>query len=503
MRKSANHGMSVDFFRRNRWVLIFLAIYLLLSILTFDLRLYTGGDNATYIILAESLVTGRGYNDIHLPEESPHTKFPVGLPLLLSVPMLIFGQNLLILKLSILILGVISIFFVYEIGAALFKHRINLVMILYLSIPLLYVYNHYVLSEIPYLCLSVAAMYLFMKARKDQPMFYCLSFALAVYAYLIRTVGIALVIAMIVVLLVRKEYRYLIILLLIFLAVFIPWQIRNARLPQSWTYFDEMLLKNPYDQYLGKITVVDFVVRLYENFVLYTFTIFPQTMVPITKSPVIHAVCGFMFLMFIILGFVGKIRRFAVIEVYFFISIAIALSWPKIWSSSRFLVPLMVFLVFYLSSGVFWVVRRANIRYLGTVFLVVIAVFNSGALFALGQQAFRYNAANLSGDKYAGYRPADRRYFEAIDYMRDNVPKNKIIIARKPQFVYLISRCKSFKPATGDTETKRAILLDTDYLIAGKLAKDYFGDILNEERNNYDVVFQTEKPRYYVLRIKK
>jgi len=453
--------MSVDFFRRNRWVLIFLAIYLLLSILTFDLRLYTGGDNATYIILAESLVTGRGYNDIHLPEESPHTKFPVGLPLLLSVPMLIFGQNLLILKLSILILGVISIFFVYEIGAALFKHRINLVMILYLSIPLLYVYNHYVLSEIPYLCLSVAAMYLFMKARKDQPMFYCLSFALAVYAYLIRTVGIALVIAMIVVLLVRK------------------------------------------DQYLGKITVVDFVVRLYENFVLYTFTIFPQTMVPITKSPVIHAVCGFMFLMFIILGFVGKIRRFAVIEVYFFISIAIALSWPKIWSSSRFLVPLMVFLVFYLSSGVFWVVRRANIRYLGTVFLVVIAVFNSGALFALGQQAFRYNAANLSGDKYAGYRPADRRYFEAIDYIRDNVPKNKIIIARKPQFVYLISRCKSFKPATGDTETKRAILLDTDYLIAGKLAKDYFGDILNEERNNYDVVFQTEKPRYYVLRIKK
>lgn len=503
MRKSANHGVSEGFFRRNRWVLIFLAIYLLLSILTFDLRLYTGGDNATYTILAESLATGRGYNDIHLPEESPHTKFPVGLPLLLSVPMLMFGQNLVVLKISILILGIISFFFVYKIGAALYKDKISLVMVLYLSIPILYVYNHYVLSEIPYLCFSVAAIYLFMKAGKNQPIFYWLSFALAVYSYLIRTVGIALVIAMIVVLLVRKEYRYLIILLLIFLAVFIPWQIRIARLPQSWTYFDEMLLKNPYNQYLGKITVVDFAVRLYENFVLYTFTIFPQTMVPIIKSPVILAVCGFIFLTFILLGFVSKIRRFAVIEVYLFISIAIALSWPEIWSSPRFLVPLMVFLVFFLSSGVFWAVRRANIRYVGTVFFVTIAVLNSIALFALGNQAFRYNAANLSGDKYAGYRPADRRYFEAIDYIRDNVPKDKIIIARKPQFVYLISRCKSFKPSTGNTETKRAILLDTDYLIAGKLAKDYFGDILNEERNNYDIVFQTEKPRYYVLRIKK
>jgi len=491
------------FCRRNRWVLLFLGIYLLLSVLSFDLRLYTGGDNATYIILAESLITGRGYSDIHLPEESPHTKFPVGLPLLLSVPVFLFGYNLLVLKLAVFIMGIVGFFFVYKTGALLCKNTVNLVMILYVSIPLLYVYNHYVLSEIPYLCFSVAAVYLFMKARKNQPVLYYLSFALAVYSYLIRAVGIALVIAMIAVLLVRKEYQYVIILLFMFLAVFIPWQIRNARVPQAWTYANELFLKNPYNAALGKISVIDFIVRLWENFILYTFTIIPQTMVPVIKSPVILAISGFLFLMFMILGFAGRIRRFTVIEVYFVISIAITLSWPKIWSSSRFLVPLMLFLIFYFSAGIFWAARRINSMHVGIVILVTIAVLNSIGLFALGRQALRYNATYLTGDKYAGYPPADRNYFEAIDYIEDNVPKNKVIIARKPQFVYLISRCKSFKPSTADIDARRAALLQSDYLIAGKLAKDYFGEILNEERSNYDIVFLTEEPRYYVLKMKR
>lgn len=503
VKESSSRDTHGDFFRRNRWVLLFLGVYLLLSILTFDLRLYTGGDNATYIILAESLATGRGYNNIHLPEESPHTKFPVGLPLLLSVPLFLFGQNLFVLKCGVLMIGIIGFFFAYRIGALLYKNTVNLVMILYVSIPLLYVFNHYVLSEIPYLCFSVAAVYLFMKARKNRPVFYYLSFALAVYSYLIRTVGIALVIAMIVVLLVKKEYQYVIILLFMFLVVSVPWQIRNARVPHAWTYANELFLRNPYNAVLGKISVIDFVVRLWENFILYTFTIFPQTLVPIIKSPVILAISGFMFLIFMIRGFVERIRRFTVIEVYFLMSIAITLSWPGIWSSPRFLVPLMLFLVFYFSSGVLWAAKRINIRYVGVVILVAIAVLNSIALFSLGRQAFKYNAASLTGDKYAGYPPADRRYFEAIDYIRDNVPQNKVIIARKPQFVYLISRCKSFKPSTGDIEAKRAVFLRTDYLIAGRLAKDYFGDILNDERSKYDIVFQTEKPRYYVLRMKK
>ncbi|MGB9721929.1 MAG: hypothetical protein ACPL28_10685, partial [bacterium] len=57
---------------------IFLLIYTILSLLLFDPKLFTGGDNAVYIILAESITTGKGYKNIYLPEQPPHTQYPPG-----------------------------------------------------------------------------------------------------------------------------------------------------------------------------------------------------------------------------------------------------------------------------------------------------------------------------------------------------------------------------------------------------------------------------------------
>ncbi len=109
------------FFDRHKLLLLFLFIYIVLSFFLFDPKLFSGGDNAVYIILAESIVSGEGYKDMYMPDEPPHSQYPFGFPIMLSVPILIFGTNIILLKLLLLLTGLGSVCFMYKIGEYLFR----------------------------------------------------------------------------------------------------------------------------------------------------------------------------------------------------------------------------------------------------------------------------------------------------------------------------------------------------------------------------------------------
>ena len=49
-----------------------LAGHVILAALVFDPKPFVGGDNASYMILAESLEGGQGYRDLYLPDAPRH-----------------------------------------------------------------------------------------------------------------------------------------------------------------------------------------------------------------------------------------------------------------------------------------------------------------------------------------------------------------------------------------------------------------------------------------------
>ena len=51
-------------------------LHVALAVLVFDPKPFVGGDNAGYIILAESIETGQGYRDIHIPGAPRHGQYP-------------------------------------------------------------------------------------------------------------------------------------------------------------------------------------------------------------------------------------------------------------------------------------------------------------------------------------------------------------------------------------------------------------------------------------------
>ncbi len=496
---------------RSIYLLLFVVIYLVLSVLLFNPRLFTGGDNASYIILAESIVSGKGYRDIHLPDEPQHTKFPFGFPLLLSLPMFLFGSNFIVLKFFILLTGICSIFFLYKISEMLLGNRVILHIPLYLSLPLLLAYNSRILSEVPFICFSLGAIYLFMKARERGALFYYLSFVLATYSFLIRTSGITLVTAMVIFLLIKKEYKHLLVFLFIFSAVAIPWYIRSAGIPQEQSYIEQLIAKDPYQSLLGRAGITDYALRMWRNIVFYLTKVIPKTLLPVLVSEIPLGIVGVVLLIFVSIGFVSRLREISVIELYFTISLCILLLWPDVWSSDRFLLPIVWILSLYVIMGIYRVAKRIHFTHLPCVFVALVVILNAVVIGISTQSALSIRAEFAKGDKYFGYRPDWQHYFEVIEVIKERIPRDKVIMARKPEFVYVVAGNKSFRyPFTEDRERVKQAIQQSDYIIIdgfyelGISTERYLMPALTEtSRENYAIVFQTPEPRFTLLKVKK
>jgi len=138
--------------------------YMTLSVALFSPLLHTGGDNARYIILAESIARYGTMYDLQYPGEPKHTQYPPGLPLILAPFVAVFGKNLIILKCVIMLFGVGGyVFFIKLAKSILPPFYACLASLAYLLTPGLLQFNHWILSEIPYICFSMGAIYFMVK----------------------------------------------------------------------------------------------------------------------------------------------------------------------------------------------------------------------------------------------------------------------------------------------------------------------------------------------------
>ncbi len=504
-----SHRSNETFFHRNRYLLLFLLVYLVLSVLLFDPKLFTGGDNAVYINLAQAIAHGEGYRDIHLPDEPPHTHYPFGFPLILSLFILLFGPNVIILKFVMFLMGLGAICFVYKIGELFLKENINVVMPYFVSLPIFIKYNHWILSEMPFLLFSLAALYFFVKAQEERRGFYYMAFIFAAYSFFIRTAGITLVVSIVIFLTLKRQFKYLLIFLIIFLAVFIPWQIRMSSIPTSVTYLDQLLARDPFDPVLGKVGIIDFLGRIWGNFTFYFFLVIPKALLSIIKSKTLVSVTGFFFSPLIFAGLILRIRKFSLLEIYFILSLVLVLIWPKLWSSERFVFPIMPIILIYLFIALYWLSQKIRVRDLVKGVIAIVVILNIITIGIYSISNVSDNIDFIKGDKFAGYSPEMRHFFKVIEWTGRNVPKDKIIMARKPEFVYLLSKQKSFiYPHTSDYHKLEDAVMRSDYIIFDKFyipgkVQHLLLPVIKRNPGLFEIVYETRKPKFFLLKVQK
>lgn len=489
------------------FIWFFIGLYAVLSLLLFDPKLFTGGDNAVYLNLAQSLAQGKGYKNLNQPGEPAHTQYPPGFPALLGLLMLVFGKSFVIMKFFIMLCGLFAFYLFYLISLRIFKEKYYLALATYLLVPLIINYNHWILSEIPFLFANLATVYFVIRAEEGKKGFYYPAFLCANFAFFIRTTGIALIGAVLVYLIVRKKFREVLVFVGMFLILIIPWTIRNSHYSQAGGYLDQFLAKNFYQPELGRIGIADFFIRIFNNFRLYFFTILPQSLFSAIEASWLLFLLGLVSLALLVYGFFIRRRNWSIFEFFLIFGLVVLLVWPEIWSSDRFLLPLLPILIIYILLGLTRL--SARIKYilpaLGFFFILV----NLWAIVSQSRIAVSDNLQYLRGNRYAGYSPDWRRYFETIDWIKQNLPDDQVIMARKPEFVYLISGHKSFiYPYTTDPQTMRASIDQADYILLDNFfwtghTRRYLIPALQLEPDRYEFVYQSQSPEFYVLKIKK
>jgi len=509
----------------NRFVAGFCLLNLLLCILLFDPKPHTGGDNASYVILAQSILNiGDGYSQSIGPGPvTPHTQYPFGYPLLLSPLVALFGANFFVLKLLSIAFSLLSVFLFAQImrqstapvtaASVTFAFALN---------PVLVDYSHWVLTEEAFLCFSLLSLYFLVRFTRDGAARFGWTFWLAVLSLVftahIRPNGVAFVGGGVACFLLRRQWKTLAVFILAVAVLMAPWYIRNRVVSKGQSQVvGAFVLKNPYSPEEGKIGPSGLVERIGRNVVIYG-TAESARVVLGSESPwLVHPasrVLAVAVSLLVVAGLIGRIvtNGPGVLETYFGFFLGIVLVWPDAWSDVRFIMPLIPLMLFYMAEAAALTARfasslRKHGHVVAAVVLLIVAALSLSSQFTRVPSNLRMLSAWAGGDRYAGYPVNWRRFFEAADWVRQNTPENAVITVRKPSLGYLwAGRRVDGYPFTTDTDSVLAQILRTDYVIVDQISGTtarYLVPAIQKRNERFKVVHRTADPATWVLEVLK
>jgi len=292
----ARPGTSRGFLRRFGWLFV-AALALLVAAITFDPRIDPEADSAGYIILGKALHAGLGMRYVHLPD-APHTnKFPVGFPLLLAGVEWMAPDSLVARKALVAACYIASVILTFRLALNYTSPPAALIVAVLTAVnPFVLGMARMVMSEIPYLCVSLVALCCLERALdgpQPAPRWAWIGgMAALLLATQLRTIGWSLLLALAVVLILRRRYRTL-GLVLAGLLVLVPLSVLTGTLPIGSRYVEiwEERTAAPVAEDAGKAETLgplatSALSRIGTSAFQYAYSVIPGTLLPIRLWPI-------------------------------------------------------------------------------------------------------------------------------------------------------------------------------------------------------------------------
>ena len=426
---------------------------LLVGIWTFDAKLSLSGDNAEFITLARSLAQGDGLVYINLPDPQPATKYPFGFPLLLALPELLFPGEWIPMKVWVLVLFSLGMGALY----LLVRDRIGWLPALavvglsltagksYLTTevggnvygPLLLHYSHQVMSEAPFLAVSMVALWLLQRGVGRQGVLdnrpLLIGFACAMLAYYIRSIGITLLGATIVYLLLQRDVRRGLIFAGASFVAWLPWTLRNSAVGGG-VYFKVLFQVNPYYPDQGMLDLYGVIDRLLNNGSAYLNTELPRLLWPFFSSeggfgPV--SVFVVMLAAYTLMQAV-RFRRDLLLVLYTAFTLGVALLW--FWIDVRFLFGVVPLLIYFAVRAVNDL--AAGLSAHGGLWTGRALRWGLLVVVTWGQVP---GVARLAEYARSDYPPVWSRYYQAGQWIKQNTDADDIVLCRKGYWMHVVS----------------------------------------------------------------
>lgn len=431
-------------FRPRIWALVGGAVAFALAIVAFDPYLFTGGDNGQYYALTRALATGRGYVDLVRPGAPPHTLYPPGFPALLVPFYLLSGGSIVAMKLLSLLAGAGLLWATYALARrepAVPPWVAAAVVPLVGLYPPFREYTHWVLSDMTFTALAVAALLAFQRAtdpaREGGWAGWILACALALGAFYVRLSGVALFAAVVGWALLERRWRRAASAAAFFALGAFPW-IAWSRRPvgAGAGYVEQAAAGSPLSAPAGDLVRV-LGERLVEIVVEYGTYQLPGLFWPASPPPAAARALGVALGGALLLLGAWRLLRARGVrpwDLYVAATAGLIYLWP--WLGERIFLTLAPFLWLYVLAGADDVARRlggGRVPAIAATGLVAAALL-AGGVAAAGRQVPRTRAW-LAGDELAGYPSFWREYFDAARWIGAHAP-DAVVLARKPTLAW-------------------------------------------------------------------
>ncbi|ATL48630.1 hypothetical protein COR50_16480 [Chitinophaga caeni] len=448
---------QISFFDKHQTLLfgVCLLVFLLVGSLLFNTKLFLMGDDADYILDALHFVQNNTY---------PGGRSSL-YAMVLGIPIAIFGVNVVVLKVCSFIFAITAFCLLF----ITFRNRIPS-WILFVSLLFLAInsgvqyYSSSNLSEAFYMMIQAFFLFACFKLvdnQKEQKNFkqllkYWLLFGFAsLLISLSKNVALLAPLTLPIYYLFQKQWKNAALAFGFFMAFKIPYEILLRAIYGANTVvaqMDQVLAKDMYHYEYGRETFSGFVQRLFDNLKIYisgdVWAFFGFRSEPVQGTPVAYwmlfvAICGYgawhafknnkyIFLVFIYL---------VVMMGTTFVALQPAVAQSRI---VVIYIPLLYLMFFYSIKAITsWGSATLTNVVVGVVclFMFTLTIRKTSAQGKITTNELKHN---LSGEEFYGFTPDWVNYLEMGKYIANNIPKEKLVAARKPNTLTLYSKGRPY-----------------------------------------------------------
>ena len=514
---NANNTKPIELKKSNidKQLIVYLLILLFAYIPTynhiFDKKIAFLGDNAAYYVFGKAIADGKGMVNAQVVTQHKANSYPPGYPALIAVVMNTFGSDITTIKVTNGVLyfaSLIILFFFFKQMSKNIHLSFILTLVMMFNFHLLQ-YSTWMMSEIPFIFFSSLGLLAFgMIDLKQAPWkdkwFYIMIIGV-VASYHIRSQGIALFGGIFLFYLVQQNWRYLASFGIGFIALVIPWFLRNRSVGTS-PYEKALKFKNYYDHSQGEMSGIgDWMDRFTENFSRYILNEIPAGI--FGYEPTYDDGSWFWgFTILIIIGFgIFKTKKYAfAIGGYILATFAILMIWPPVWTGVRFMLPIVPILIFFFFYGVYSLIililektkstKENTLKIVSYAFIVFVFIFYP-----------KIDKLNEAANK--PLNPMYRNYFELAKWTKNNLPKDAVIICRKPLLFHLYSDhfVSRFVKNNNSEEVLAAMKKGgvTHIVLYGDgISQKYFIPVYNKYPEKFPIMQKTPSPEVYLMKVK-
>ncbi|HOK40659.1 MAG TPA: hypothetical protein PLD27_06430 [bacterium] len=475
-------------------------VFICFSIFALNNELEITGDNATYLIFAKSLLLKQKLIFLNEPTE-PISGYNIFVYPLILIPFINF--NISIIKSTSIIFSLLSVLIFY----LLFKNRLNIFLFLssfalFVFNPVFFDYSHQIMSEALYLFLTLLFFYFVINNKS----IIIITFLLIII-YFTRTAGLVCFISYFIYLFIKRQFKKLIIITIIFLVFIfsISSYFNASKTKEGNLYFSIIKMKSQYTPDSGVRSIKEIFLGIIKNLIIYIFKIFPDTFLfpfffDIKKYSLlffVKIIFGFILFLLFIIGFL-KIEKlnFLLIKIYIIINFIMLLVWQI--SSNRYLMPLIPFIIIFIIFGIYHLIKNFEIKKLIILFLILINFF--GIIYLTYLENKKYKTTEW------------RNYYSMLSYIKKNCSNNEVIMTRKPTLAYFLADKKTIGyPLTNDfnqylnaiQKNNVSIIVQDNLKISGlKTAELYLIPFINFYKDKLKIIFKIDDNNI-VYQIKK